>query len=127
MVTCKKYNLNANEDFVIFLTSKLITFFIGGFHFDNETPTNCLLTTWKCTYILDFGPWGWSALNMGFVGEWPSRMQEQWIFRNRTGGQQFSVGSIFSREGCTRPVLTPPKVRRGVLSVRQYLFWFYFY
>ena len=31
MVGHKTYNLNANEDFVIFLTSKLITWFIGGF------------------------------------------------------------------------------------------------
>ena len=31
MVSRKKYNLNANEGFVIFLTSKLITCFIGGF------------------------------------------------------------------------------------------------
>ena len=56
MVSCKNYNLNASEGFVIFLTSKLITFFVGSFHFDNESSINCLLTSWKCTYILDFGP-----------------------------------------------------------------------
>jgi hypothetical protein len=31
MVIHKNYNLNANEDFVIFLTSKLITCFIDNF------------------------------------------------------------------------------------------------
>ena len=31
MVSRKDYNLNTNEGFVIFLTSKLITCFIGGF------------------------------------------------------------------------------------------------
>ena len=31
MVRFKIYNLNANESFVIFFTSKLITCFIGGF------------------------------------------------------------------------------------------------
>ena len=31
MVSRKNHNLNANEGFVIFLTSKLITCFIGGF------------------------------------------------------------------------------------------------
>ncbi len=36
MVSCKNYNLNANEGFVILLTSKLITFFYWRFHFDNE-------------------------------------------------------------------------------------------
>ena len=31
MVSHKKYNLNVNENFVSFLISKLITFFIDGF------------------------------------------------------------------------------------------------
>ena len=31
MVICKNYNLNANEGFVVFLTFKLTTCFIGGF------------------------------------------------------------------------------------------------
>ena len=31
MVSRKNYNLDTNEGFVIFLTSKLITCFIGGF------------------------------------------------------------------------------------------------
>jgi hypothetical protein len=31
MVSHKSYDINANEDFVMFLTSKLITWFIGGF------------------------------------------------------------------------------------------------
>ena len=31
MVSHKNYDLNVNEDFVIFLTSKLITCFIDGF------------------------------------------------------------------------------------------------
>ena len=52
MVSRKNYNLNANEDFVIFLTSKLITCFIGGFTIDNETPVNCSFTQRQMnTYI----------------------------------------------------------------------------
>jgi ligand-binding sensor domain-containing protein len=31
MVSHKNFNNNVNEDFVIFLTSKLITFFVDGF------------------------------------------------------------------------------------------------
>ena len=31
MVSHKDYNLNVNEDFVMFLTSKLLTCFIDGF------------------------------------------------------------------------------------------------
>ena len=67
MVSLKDYNLNAYEGLVIFLTSKLITCFIVDFHFKIEIPINCLLTQWKWTYILDFGPWRWSALNMGYM------------------------------------------------------------
>ena len=40
MVSYKNYNLNVDEDFVIFLTSKLITFLIDGFTFRNEIPLN---------------------------------------------------------------------------------------
>ena len=71
-------------------------------HFENEILVNCLFTQWKWTYTLDIGPWRWSALNMGLVDKWPSRMQGQRFFRSRVGGQQFSVGSKkieFSRPG----------------------------
>ena len=53
---------------------------------------NCLFTNWKCTYILDFRPKRWSALNMGFVIKRPSRMQGHCFFEVGQGGQQFSVG-----------------------------------
>ena len=47
MVSHKNYNLSANHDVVIFLTSKL-------FHFENEVPINCLFTYWTYIYwILD--------------------------------------------------------------------------
>ena len=43
-------------------------------------------TWWKWTsMIMDFGPWRWSALNMGFVDKWPSRMQGQWFFWSWVG------------------------------------------
>ena len=57
------------------------------FHFENEIPVNCLSTQWKWTYILDFGLWRWSALNMGFVDKWPSRMQGQWFVWSRADGR----------------------------------------
>ena len=78
--------------------------FYWRFHFDNETPVNCLFTQWKWTYILDFGPWGWSALNMGFVGKWPSRMQEQWVlFKIGRAGNNFWAGPLFSANGRLPP------------------------
>ena len=65
------------------------------FHFDNEMPINWLSTQWERRYKLDFGPWRWSALNMGFVDifKWPSRMQGQWFSQSPTGGQKLLVGS----------------------------------
>ena len=74
MVSQKYYNLNANEDFVMFLTSKLITCFIDGFTSKRKSQS-CLFTQWKWTYILDFGPWKRRALNMGYMDKRPSRMQ----------------------------------------------------
>ena len=55
------------------------------FHFKNEIPINHLFTQWRWTYILDFGPWKWSALNMKFVVKRPSRMQGQYFFRSWMG------------------------------------------
>jgi len=96
------------------------------FHFRNEIPINDLFTRWKCTYILDLRPWRWSALNMGFVVKRPSRMQEQYFFVFGRGGQLFSGGfekipggGINFAGGGPRPDLTPPIVRRGVLSVHH--------
>jgi hypothetical protein len=45
------------------------------FRFEKEILVNCLFTQWKWTYILDFGPWKPSALNMGYMDKQPSRMQ----------------------------------------------------
>ena len=39
MVSRKNYNLNANEGFVIFLTSKLITGFIDGFTLEMKSKS----------------------------------------------------------------------------------------
>ena len=55
------------------------------FHFQNEIPITCLFTNWKCTYILDFRTWRWSALNMGFMDKRPSRMHGQCFFRSWAG------------------------------------------
>jgi hypothetical protein len=102
--------------------------FYWRFHFDNEIPVNCLFTQWKWTYILDFGPWRWSALNMGFVDEWPSRMQGQMVF-SKSGGRAAVFGRvqkiwIFWTGGCPCPILTVRKVRRGELNVlRSIPFW----
>ena len=54
LVSQKNYNLGANEVFVIFFTSKLITCFIDGFTFENEIPIIYLLNGSEHIYrILD--------------------------------------------------------------------------
>ena len=35
--------------------------FFWRFHFENEIPVNFLFIPWKWRYILNFGPWRWSA------------------------------------------------------------------
>ena len=89
------------------------------FHFKNEIPVNCLITQWKWTYILEFGPWRWSALNMRFVDKWPSRCKDNGFFEIRRGRQKFAVRSIkcwFISRGVALPVSTSPKklVGRGL-------------
>ena len=66
--------------FAIFFISKLITCFIAGVTSRMKSHSIAYFTQWKWTYILNFGPWRWNALNMGFVEKWPSRMQGQWFF-----------------------------------------------
>ena len=91
------------------------------FHSENEILVNCFLTQWKWTYILDLRSWRWSALNIGFVDKWPSRMQGQWLFQSRVGGQQFLVGSKkswFSRRAAVPArIFLLQKVPGGELNV----------
>ena len=59
MVNYKNHNLNANEGFVIFLTSKLGTCFIGGFTLKMKLQSIAYLLNgsgYIYILILDFGP-----------------------------------------------------------------------
>ena len=55
MVSHKNYNLNVNEDFVMFLTSKLITCFIDGFTsgMKSQTIAYLLIGSAHIYWILD--------------------------------------------------------------------------
>ena len=77
MVAQINYNLNANEDFVIILTSKLSTCFIDGFTLGMKSQSIAhLLKESKHIYIyVGFKPWKSNAISMGFLDRWPSRMQ----------------------------------------------------
>ena len=115
MVTHNNYNFTANEGFVIFLTSKLITWFFYCFNLKMNSQSIAYILNETEHNILDFGPWRWSALHMRFVDKWPSRIQEQWSFRSRADGQQFSVGSrkfwFFCTAAAPARLYLPRKVR----------------
>ena len=57
MVSHRFYNLSANENSVMFLTSKLITCYIDGFTSKRKSQIiDYLLNESEHIYILDFGP-----------------------------------------------------------------------
>ena len=69
--------------------------FYWWFHFEIEILVNFLFIKRKWTYILDLGPWRWSALKMGYMDKRPSKMQGLLyiIIMPNSGGsmQQFLV------------------------------------
>jgi hypothetical protein len=87
MVSHKNYDLNANEDSVMFITSKLITCFIDGFTFKMKSQSiTCLLTRSAHKYcILDLE--GEVHSIMGFVDKWPLRCKGNVFFTIGQGGQ----------------------------------------
>ena len=68
--------------------------FYWWFYFRNEIPINFLFFKWKWTCILDFGPWSWGALNMGFMdmGLGLEECKDNFFFDVRRDGHHFLVG-----------------------------------
>ena len=54
MVSHKNYYLNVNDEFVIFLTSKLITFFIDGFTFGMKSQSIAILSSGSAHIYIGF-------------------------------------------------------------------------
>ena len=77
-----------------------------------EWNPNQLLIYWLTMhiYIYNSRPWRWSALNMGFVVKWPSKMQGQCFFRSWTG-RTVLFGQIekFSRSAAPARIWHPQK------------------
>ena len=80
MVSHKNYDLNGNEDYVVFLTSKLITYITDSFTSRTKSQSIAYLLSGSVHYTLDFGLWKWNTFNMDFVDKQPSRIQEQFFF-----------------------------------------------
>ena len=101
MVSRTNYNLNVNEGFVIFLTSKLITCFIGNFTLTLKPQLKFLISS--IVHLLNGNEHIYSILDL--EGEVHSICYGLVAFKNveaksffeigRAGGQQFSVGFDF--------------------------------
>ena len=110
MVSHKNDNLNANKDFVMLLTSKFSTCFTDGFTSGMQSQSNCLFTKWKYTYKSDSKPWRWSALNMGSMDKWPSRMQVQCFLRGTCDNFWSGSKNLKFFQRTTAPTLTPTHI-----------------
>ena len=129
IVSSKKFHLNANKGFVIFLISKLITCFIGGFTLTMK-PQSIAHSLNGSEHIYIY----WILYLEGEVhliwDLWVSGLQEcksNEFFWNRACGQQLSVGSkkflFFWTGDCICPILTLRKVREGELNVLPHSTW----
>ena len=80
MISHKIYNLNVNEDFVIFRPPKLTTCFIDGFTsgMKSQSIAYLLLGSAHINWNLDLA--GEVHLNMGFLVKRPSKKQRQCYF-----------------------------------------------
>jgi hypothetical protein len=118
----KNHNLNVNEDFVIFLTSKLISFFIDGFTSGMKSQSMAYLlgASGHIYWIRDLEG---ECIQYGICSQAAFKNARAMFFlKLGRGGQQFSIGfqkcragAKDLRKGCPRPDLTPPIVRRGDL------------
>ena len=62
-----------NDHLLISLTSKSISYFIDGLTLRLKSQPFAYLLSGSETCILDFGPWSWGALNIGFVDQASSK------------------------------------------------------
>jgi hypothetical protein len=115
MVSHKNYNLNVNEDFIFFLTSKLITCFIDGFISKMKTKSivYLLIGSAHIYWIIDLEGEVHSIWDLYSIG-----LQEckgNVSFEVWRGGQQFSIGYKTFLGGLPQPESnTPESLCRGV-------------
>ena len=123
MVSRTNCNLNANDNFVICLTSKLIKFY-WRFHLDNEAPVNCSFTQWKWTYAiywtLDLDGEVHSIWDLWVSGIHGLQEQQGFFEIGWAGRQHFLVRSItfwfYGRGGCLWCLWHSEKFVRGSLT-----------
>ena len=109
MVSNKNHDFNVDEDFVIFLTSKLITCFIDGFtsRMKSRSIVYLRIGSAHIYWILDLEGEVHSIWDLQSSGL--QECKSNIFFEVGRGGQQFSVGFRNFPRGCPRPDLTPPQ------------------
>ena len=124
MVSHKNYNLGANEGFVIFLTSKIITNFIDGFTLKMESHAIAYLLNGSehINRILDLEGEVHSICDL-----WISDLQEcegNGFFEVGRADKNFRSGPEnmdFFMGATPAQIYLPQKVCKGRFNVRQYL------
>ena len=114
MVSHKNYNLNVNEEFCKFLTSKLITFFIDGFTSGMNSQLVAYLLSGSAHIYIGFETLKVKCTHYGNYSQMAFKNARAMLFLKLGGaGNNFQSGSKISWEGCPRPNMTPPIVRKG--------------
>ena len=120
MVSRKNYKLSANEDFVIFLTSKLIACFNSGFTLKMKSKSIAYLLNGseQIYWIWDLQDEVHSIWDLWIIGL--QECKDNGFFEVGRAGNSFRSGpkiQIFRTDGCPSPDLTPRKVRGGVFNI----------
>src|ERR1700738_1338291 len=93
IVSEKNYNLNANEDFVIFLTSKFIMCFIGGFTLKMKS-SQLLIYSMKVNIYIGFETLKMKCTQYGICGQVAlKKCKYNSFFEVRRAGNNFRSGA----------------------------------
>ena len=113
IVSNKNYNLNANEDFVIFLTLKLITCFIGGFILKVKS-SQLLIYSMEVNIYIEFETLKMKCTQYGICGEVALKNASIIVF-SKSGRRPAVFGRVQKNGGAAAPdkIFPPPKSSWG--------------
>ena len=116
IVTDKNYNLNGNEDFVIFLTSKLITCFIDGFTLKMKS-SQLLIYSMEVNIYIGFETLKMKCTQYGICGQVAFKNASTIVF-SKSGGRATIFGRVQKNERAAAPdrIFPSRKVRGGYLT-----------
>src|ERR1700738_3562495 len=115
IVSDKNYNLSGNEDFVIFLTSKLITCFIDGFTLKMKS-SQLLIYSMEVNIYIGFETLKMKCTQYGICGQVAFKNASTLVF-SKSGGRAAVFGRAQKKCWGLPPDRIPPrKVRGGYLT-----------